>query len=149
MYSFTGNTESKVDAKGRVSVPAAYRKQLAEKCETQLVARIEKYDNYSLLTVFPQSVWEEILKGVQSKLNMHDKNDRFFFMNYTRLIFTLDIDCNGRVLIPKACQKQINLGDEVEISGCLDRFSIAPKDTVQYMDFEQLADEEQDRFGNK
>ena len=147
-YSFHGVNECKLDAKNRLSVPAAYRNQLAQQGETELVLRLDDYCN--CLNIYPKSVWNKELAVIQSKLNMLDKKDRFFFMSYARTVRMLEIDSTGRILIPKYYMQQVALENEVQVTGLFDYFSIATREFGEkLMAREELADEVQRRFGNK
>jgi len=147
-YSFLGVNDCKLDAKNRLSVPVAYRSQLAQQGDNELVLRLD--DNYNCLNIYPKSVWNDELAAVQSKLNMHDKNDRFFFMSYARTVRILEIDSAGRILIPKYYMQQVDLDNEVQVTGLFNYFSVATRNFGEkLMNREELADEVQKRLGNK
>ena len=147
-YSFFDINDCKLDAKNRLSVPVAYRSQLAQNGDNELVLRLD--DNYNCLNIYPKSIWNEELTAIQSKLNMHDKKDRFFFMSYARTVRVLEIDSAGRILIPKYYMQQAGLDNEVQVTGLFNYFSIATKNFGdELMTREELADEIQRRLGNK
>lgn len=50
-----GNIEAKADAKGRVFIPATFRKQLQAASEERLVLRKDVYQD--CLVLYPESVW--------------------------------------------------------------------------------------------
>jgi len=147
-YSFHGINECKLDAKNRLSVPAAYRNQLTQQGETELVLRIDDYCD--CLNIYPKSIWDKELANIKSKLNMLDKNDRFYFMSYARTVRMLELDSTGRILIPKYYMQQVGLDTEVQVTGLCDFFTIATKEFGNgLMTRGELADETQRRFGNK
>ncbi|MBO7724429.1 MAG: cell division/cell wall cluster transcriptional repressor MraZ, partial [Paludibacteraceae bacterium] len=55
MATFIGNIEAKLDAKGRVFVPASYRKLLVCREKEQLVVR--KDPDMNCLILYPENVW--------------------------------------------------------------------------------------------
>ena len=57
MQTFIGNIEAKLDEKGRIFVPAVYRKILAEEESKRIVMRRDT-DNECLM-FYPESVWNE------------------------------------------------------------------------------------------
>jgi MraZ protein len=147
-YSFLSVNDCRLDAKNRLSVPVAYRSQLAQNGDNELVLRLD--DNYDCLNIYPKSIWNEELAAIQAKLNMHDKKDRFFFMSYARTVRILEMDNNGRILIPKYYMQQVGLDNEVQVTGLSKYFSIAAKNFgEELMTREELADEIQRRLGNK
>ena len=64
---FLGNIEAKIDAKGRVFLPVVFRKVLTAASEENLVMRKDVFRN--CLTLYPESVWNEQLDTLRSKLN--------------------------------------------------------------------------------
>ena len=64
---FVGNIEAKTDAKGRVFLPSAFRKLLQTAAEEGLVLRKDIFQ--PCLVLYPQSVWDEQLNLLRSRLN--------------------------------------------------------------------------------
>ena len=54
---FLGNSEAKTDAKGRVFLPAIFRKQLQTAAEECLIMRKDTYQD--CLVLYPESAWNE------------------------------------------------------------------------------------------
>ena len=70
MIRFLGNIEAKTDAKGRVFIPATFRKQLQGEGEERLVLRKDVFQD--CLVLYPESVWfatQEQLRQRLSKWN--------------------------------------------------------------------------------
>lgn len=149
MYSFLSEIEVKVDAKGRIFFPAQYRKLLSKEGDETLVMRLD--DDFDCINIYPQSVWDKEIAAIQSQLNMHDKDDRFFFMNYTRTASHLELDSNGRILIPKIFLQKINMNNDAVFVGYGDRIALWSKNETpdKMMTREKLADEVQNKLGNK
>ena len=57
MIRFLGNIEAKADTKGRVFIPAIFRKQLQAASEERLIMRKDVFQD--CLTLYPESVWNE------------------------------------------------------------------------------------------
>lgn len=55
MIRFLGNIEAKTDTKGRVFIPAGFRKQLQAASEERLVLRKDVFQD--CLILYPESVW--------------------------------------------------------------------------------------------
>ena len=58
---FFGDFPAKTDAKGRVFLPAAYRKVLAANGEEKLVMRRDLHQ--ACLVLYPESLWNQMLDG--------------------------------------------------------------------------------------
>ena len=54
---FLGNSEAKTDAKGRVFLPAVFRKQLQAASQECLILRKDTYQD--CLVLYPENVWNE------------------------------------------------------------------------------------------
>ena len=64
---FLGNSEAKTDAKGRVFLPAVFRKQLQAASQECLILRKDTYQD--CLVLYPENVWNEQMNELRCKLN--------------------------------------------------------------------------------
>lgn len=141
MYSFIGNSEAKVDNKGRIFIPAHYRKALLEGDNAQLVMRKDPYS--TSLVFYPESVWEEKLSLLKHELNEWNPTHQILLMQYVGEAELLDIDSQGRVLIPKKYLTLTEIESDILFVGMLDTFSVWSKplfEKVKYSpaEFSQL-----------
>jgi MraZ protein len=106
-----------MDEKGRVSLPAAFRKE-AEGERFILVQWEEPY-----LTLFPEDVWA----GVQERLLEYRRKEPAAW-NYVRDVTANAVevspDKQGRILIPGWLQEAASLKGTVVLSGVIDRVEI-------------------------
>ena len=119
---FLGNIEAKVDAKGRVFLPATFRKVLQTGGEESLVMRKDVFQ--PCLTLFPESVWNRQMDEMRSKLNRWDREHQSIFRQFVSDVEAVTLDGNGRFLIPKRYIEMadiqqgarfIGMGDSIEI----------------------------------
>ena len=64
---FLGNIEAKTDSKGRVFLPAIFRKEIENSNEEFLVMRKDIFQ--PCLVLYPQSIWNKQLDILRSQLN--------------------------------------------------------------------------------
>ena len=64
---FLGNIEAKTDAKGRVFLPAVFRKVLQASGGENLVMRKDVFQN--CLVLYPESVWNEQMDTLRRTLS--------------------------------------------------------------------------------
>ncbi|NNM06331.1 MAG: cell division/cell wall cluster transcriptional repressor MraZ [Gemmatimonadetes bacterium] len=106
-----------MDDKGRVSLPAAFRKEAGG--ERFILVQWEK----PYLTLFPEDVWSE----VQERL-LEFRRKEPAAGNYVREITANAVevspDKQGRILIPGWLQKSAFLKGTVVLSGVIDRVEI-------------------------
>ncbi|HPW89833.1 MAG TPA: cell division/cell wall cluster transcriptional repressor MraZ [Paludibacteraceae bacterium] len=129
MSTFIGNIEAKADVKGRIFIPASYRKQLPEGERERLVMRIDP--NNACLILYPEGVWNRKVADFKEKLDEWNSDDQMLLMQFVSDAEWLDIDSQGRVLISKRYFQQIGASQEVLFVGMLDRIALWDKVTYQ------------------
>ncbi|MCJ7629763.1 MAG: hypothetical protein MUO50_15415 [Longimicrobiales bacterium] len=117
MSGFLGRYDFQMDEKGRVSLPAAFRREAGG--ERFILLQWEK----PYLTLFPEDVWA----GVQERLLGYRRADPGSW-NYVREITANAVevspDKQGRILIPAWLQEAASLQGTVVLSGVIDRVEI-------------------------
>jgi len=115
--AFLGRYDFQMDEKGRVSLPAAFRREAEG--ERFVLLQWEK----PYLTLFPESVWED----VQERLLAYRRADGKAW-NYVRGITANAVevipDKQGRILIPAWLQEAAGLEGTVVLNGDLDRIEV-------------------------
>ena len=116
---FLGNIEAKTDAKGRVFLPAAFRKILQRAGEGNLVMRRDV-----CLTLYSESVWNEQMDLMRSRLNRWDARQQQIFRQFVSDVELITLDASGRLLIPKRYLKMANIEQEIRFIGLGDTIEI-------------------------
>ena len=116
---FKGTYRHRIDPKGRVPVPAPFRRTLLEAGETALVATVLD----QCLAVYPLSEWQRL----ESQLRQMPAFSREV-KALTRLLASRAVDCapdvQGRILLPAALRHAGGLDVEVVAVGVVDRFEL-------------------------
>ncbi len=99
MERFLGNIDAKTDVKGRAFVPAPFRKILQTSGSAKLVLKADVYQK--CLTLYPEDVFNEEVDNMRSRLNKWNPEQQNVFRKFVKDVEVLEIDANGRVLIPK------------------------------------------------
>jgi len=117
---FTSKFSNKLDAKGRVSVPAPYRQALAAQAiEGFYCARSV---GHRALTGFGRDMLERVaerLKGL-----MPGSRDYLVFATFAGQATLLSFDDEGRVRLPDELIEHAGLKDRVLFNGVMDIFEI-------------------------
>ena len=137
---FLGNSEAKTDAKGRVFLPAIFRKQLQADAEECLIMRKDTYQN--CLVLYPESAWNEQMNELRGRLNRWDPKHQMIFRQFVSDVEIINLDSNGRFLIPKRYLKLANIEQDVRFIGMDTTIEIwakeiADKPFLSAEDFEQ------------
>ena len=135
MNTFIGNIEARLDGKGRVFVPASYRKILAEMGSTHIVMRRDT-DNECVI-FYPEHVWHQKVSQLRNALDEWDPEDQMILMQFMSEAEMLDMDNQGRILLQKKNLEMINAEkapqkskdfsgtpQDILFVGMLDRFAI-------------------------
>ncbi len=106
---FLGRYSHNLDAKGRLAVPARFRETLAD--GVVLTRGIDR-----CLTLYPMSTWRPLAERV-SALPLSDPNAR----NFRRMVFAeavdLELDSQGRILVPPELRRYAGLEREAIVVG--------------------------------
>ena len=145
---FLGNLEAKTDAKGRVFLPSAFRKQLQIATEDCLVMRKDTYQN--CLVLYPESVWNEQMNELRNRLNRWNAKHQMLFRQFVSDVEIVTLDSNGRFLIPKRYLKLANIEQDVRFIGMDDTIEIWAKEALEqpFMDIELFGKELEEIMGN-
>ena len=119
---FLGNIEAKTDAKGRAFLPATFRKILQVSGEENLVLRKDVFQ--PCLVMYPESVWNEQLDQLRSKLNRWNAKEQQIYRTFIADAILLTLDGNGRFLIPKRLIKLANIEQGIRFVGMGDTIEI-------------------------
>ncbi|GHT59679.1 transcriptional regulator MraZ [Bacteroidia bacterium] len=115
MERFIGNIDAKADVKGRVFVPAIFRKVLQTAGETHLVLRKDVFQD--CLVLYPASIWNNELSELRTKLNKWDEEEQQVFRQFSIEAEILEMDTNGRILIPKKYMQLAKITTDVRFVG--------------------------------
>ena len=99
MIRFLGNIEAKTDAKGRVFIPAGFRRQLQSASEERLVLRKDVFQD--CLVLYPESVWFKTQNQLRRRLNKWNAKHQDIFRQFVSDAEIMIPDGNGRILLPK------------------------------------------------
>jgi MraZ protein len=125
---FLGNSEAKTDAKGRVFLPATFRKQLQAVAEGCLIMRKDTYQD--CLVLYPESAWNEQMNELRERLNRWNPKHQMIFRQFVSDLEIITLDANGRFLIPKRYLKLAHIEQEVRFIGMDNTIEIWSKETA-------------------
>src|SRR6266404_6623972 len=114
-----GNCPAKVDEKGRLKIPAVFLEALKE------------YGNQFYITsttgetarIYPMQVWSEI-EDKLAKLPTTNKAKRKFLMRTSYYGQAVEMDGQGRVLLPAVLRESAQAKGDVAVLGALDYLEV-------------------------
>lgn len=136
---FLGNIEAKTDAKGRAFLPSVFRKVLQASGEENMVLRKDVFQ--SCLVLYPESVWNNQMDSLRSKLSRWNAVHQQIFRQFVSDVEILTLDGNGRFLIPKRYLKMTGISQAIKFIGMGDTIEIWPNDGEEkpFMDAEAFS----------
>ncbi len=139
MFQLTGEYECKMDAKGRVKLPAGLIRQFgAADTLTFVINRgFEK-----CLMLYPKEVWEKKTLEV-NQLNIYIPKNRQFVRYFYRGASPVSSDGADRLLIPKSLNEYAGLGKELVLFAYHEQIEIWSKDR-----YAQMLDTEPEEFSD-
>lgn len=144
MNALIGTYECKVDAKGRLMVPAALKKQLSPVLQKGFVVKRAVFQ--ACLELYPMDEWEALMQKV-NKLNRFKKKNNDFIRRFTAGVKIVEIDSAGRLLIPKDLFSFAGMSKNIVLSSAINIVEIWDKDKYESaiddaaQDFADLAED--------
>ena len=114
---FTGEYRHTIDAKGRLAVPARFRAELAG-----LVHVCRWLDG--CLAIFPPNAWAELTLQISGTTRIGDPRTREVARSVFGSAFEVQLDSQGRVLVPSNLRDMVGLGTDAVLVGLNDHVEI-------------------------
>ena len=111
-----------MDEKGRIFVPAAYRKILAETGSKIMVMRRDT-DNECMM-FYPEQVWNNKVEQMRQTLDEWNPEDQLILMQFMADAEYMELDGQGRILLQKKNLEMIGAQQDVLFVGMLNRFAL-------------------------
>ena len=126
---FLGNIEAKTDVKGRVFLPAVFRKVLQASGSETLILRKDIFQ--PCLVLYPESVWNEQQDTLRRRLNRYNAQHQQIFRQFVSEVELVTLDGNGRFLIPKRYLQMATIHQDVKFIGMDDTIEIWANEKVE------------------
>ncbi|MBZ9629306.1 division/cell wall cluster transcriptional repressor MraZ [Salegentibacter sp. LM13S] len=144
MVNLIGTYECKADAKGRLMVPSALKKQLAPMLQDGFVLKRSVFQ--PCLELYPMQEWNVLMEKING-LNRFKKKNNDFIRRFQAGVKMVEVDANGRLLIPKDLVGFAGINKEIVLSSAVNIIEIWDKDKYENTidetsdDFAELAEE--------
>jgi MraZ protein len=111
---FRGATQLTLDSKGRLAMPTKHRERIVERSNGRLIATVDRSDRCLLIYTLPE--WEEIEMKLRRLPTLNPVVRRL-----QRLMIghasDLELDANGRILIPPGLREYASLSRDAVLVG--------------------------------
>lgn len=118
--SLRGHADARIDEKGRLKMPAVFKKMLQESASLFITALTDDH-----LQIYPIGVWTEIEARVNELGKMHPLK-RKFLTRVNRYGTEVEMDSQGRVPLKINQRELASIHDKVSLIGCSDYLELRP-----------------------
>jgi MraZ protein len=114
-----GNYPATVDEKGRVKIPAAFLHELRKYGKKFYVTS----ENGDHARVYPMKIWDDIERRL-AKLSSHNRAKQKFLNRANYFGQVVELDGQGRLLIPAVLREAAEMKGEVDVLGNLTHLQV-------------------------
>ena len=134
MLSFIGNYACKLDSKGRLMVPASFREELRRgrggeggdggdgvggdgKMAGAVSVVLRRNIFEECIDVYPRGEWERLMEGLRERTSRFNEEHERFRRAFLRGAVEVELDGNGRMLVPRRMLEDVGVGAEAVLVG--------------------------------
>lgn len=144
MTTFLGVYECTADAKGRLMMPVAFKKQLHPVMDKGFVLKRSVFQK--CLELYSLDEWEKVMSGI-NKLNRFNKKNMDFIRMFNAGVKSVELDANGRLLLSKDLMEFAGISKDIVMASAINMIEIWDKAKYEQsvndpnVDFGSLAEE--------
>ena len=121
MPAFSGKYYYTIDPKGRVIIPSPFREIIFTNYNTKLYITNDVFDK--CLHIYPQEEWSKLEEKVRP-LPKSQEEVKFFMRRVIASAQEVELDKQGRILVPAAHRQDAALNGEIVIVGQIDKIEL-------------------------
>lgn len=121
MPAFSGKYYYSLDSKGRIIVPAPFREIISSNYSPKLYVVNAAFDR--CLHMYPQEEWNRLEEKVRLLPKMQEEV-RFFMRRVIASAQEVELDKQGRILVPAAHREDAGLNSEIVIVGQIEKIEL-------------------------
>lgn len=115
MTTFIGDHNCRVDAKNRIVLPSAFKKQLDAGAQDKFVVKKDIFEK--CLVLIPMDEWSSQIELIRKTLNPYNKEHNKFLRGLYQNMAELTLDNMNRILLPKKLTDMVSIDKEVVMLG--------------------------------
>lgn len=121
MPAFSGKYYYNVDTKGRIIIPAPFREIISSNYSSNLFITNAPFDK--CLYIYPLEEWNRLHEQVRTKPRS-DEAIRFFLRRVIASAVEVEMDKQGRILIPVSLREDASINTNVVLAGQIERIEL-------------------------
>ena len=142
MTTFIGDYTCKVDPKGRIMLPQAFKKNMPEVARDKFVIKKDIYEK--CLVLYPMDEWQRRIQTISENTNQFNREHRMLIRELSKDTAEVEMDSSNRILIPARLLKMAEIDKDVVLAGQLGQIEIWSKElyeqtSINSEDFGEMA----------
>lgn len=121
MPAFSGRYYYTVDTKGRLIIPAPFREIISSNYSPKLYIVNATFDK--CLHIYPMEEWQKLADKVRQLPRMQEEV-RYYMRKVFASAQEVEVDKQGRILIPASQREEAGLNSEIVIVGQLEKLEL-------------------------
>lgn len=149
MATFIGDYTCKVDAKGRIILPMAFKRQMPAGAQDHFVVRKDIFER--CLVLYSIEDWNRQIEKIRGRINPYNREHNLFLRNFFKGTAELTLDNNNRLLVPKRLMDLAGISRDVVLAGQDGRIEMWAADMYEMIDMpsEDFANLAEKLMGNR
>ena len=115
MIIFIGEYTVKLDSKGRLSFPAAFKRQMKDSSDIGFVLKRDVFEK--CLILYPMEEWDRQNAMIRERTNPYNKEHAKFLRMFYAGTAEVTLDASNRMLVPKRLLDHAVVSGEVVLAG--------------------------------
>lgn len=132
---FLGSYQHQIDDKGRLSLPAPFRREGGD----EPMVLVHAFPD--ALTLYPQRTWAEVEARLREMLRLNPQA-RAYVLKVTANAVEVVPDKQGRIMVPARLQESVGIAGPTLIVGAIDRIELWNPERFQAATAEPVAEAE-------
>ena len=120
--NFTGEHDCKIDAKGRIMLPIAFRRQMGAVEAYCFVVKPDLDDK--CLELYPTNEWDYVNEQIMMKNKPFNEKFGKALRIFRKGAMEVECDPSGRIMLPKRLLTQVGITDEAVFAGFFGKIEI-------------------------
>jgi MraZ protein len=135
MTGYLGSFQHQIDEKGRLSLPAQFRRESGD----QALVLVHVFPD--ALTLYPEATWREVEQRLREMMRLQPAA-RPFVLRVTANAVEVVPDKQGRILVPQRLQDAVGITGAALVVGAIDRIELWNPDRFAQATEQPVADAE-------
>lgn len=117
MSGYLGSYLHQIDSKGRLSLPASFRRESQDEC----FVLVQVHE--TALSLYPEPAWVEVETRLRELLRLQP-DARPYVLGVTANAVETSLDRQGRILVPQRLLGRVGIEGEALVVGVIDRIEL-------------------------